>query len=43
LDNFNLNTLNEIENIAKSARLYDFIDAKVEETIVDNNKINFSF
>ena len=41
LDNFNL-ILNEIDNIA-SARLYDFIDAKVEETIIDNNKLNLVF
>ena len=38
-DDFN-SILLEIENIAKF-RLYDFIDAKVEESIVDNNKINF--
>jgi outer membrane protein insertion porin family len=31
--------LTDIENIA-SARLYDFIDAKIEETIIDGNKIN---
>ena len=34
--------LKEIENIA-TLKLYDFINAKVEETIVDNNKINFNF
>lgn len=37
-DDFN-SILLEIENIAK-LRLYDFIDAKVEESFVDNNKIN---
>ncbi len=41
LDNLNL-ILKEIEKIA-SVRLYDFIDAKVEEEIIDNNKINFTF
>ena len=34
--------LKEIENIA-TLKLYDFINAKVEEIIVDNNKINFNF
>ena len=34
--------LDEIENIA-SNRLYDFIDAKVEEEIVDGNKLNLNF
>ena len=34
--------LNEIDKIA-SARLYDFIDAEIEENIIDNNKINFTF
>ena len=34
--------LDEIDNIA-SSRLYDFIDARVEEKIVDKNKINFNF
>jgi outer membrane protein insertion porin family len=32
----------EIDKIA-SSRLYDFIDATVEEEIIDNNKINFKF
>ncbi len=41
LDNLNL-ILNEIEKIA-SGRLYDFIDAKVDEEIIENNKINFTF
>ena len=41
LDNLNL-ILKEIEKIA-SVRLYDFIDAKVEEEIIENNKINFTF
>ncbi|MFL2901484.1 MAG: outer membrane protein assembly factor BamA [Candidatus Pelagibacter sp.] len=36
------NILEEIENIA-SNRLYDFIDAKVEEEIVDGNKLNLKF
>tara|TARA_B100000900_G_scaffold37096_1_gene27788 strand:- start:640 stop:2886 length:2247 start_codon:yes stop_codon:yes gene_type:complete len=40
LDDFNL-ILSEIEKIA-SSRLYEFIDAKVEEEIIDN-KINFTF
>ncbi len=34
--------LNDIENIAVN-RLYDFIDADVDEEIVENNKINFVF
>jgi outer membrane protein insertion porin family len=34
--------LNDIEKIA-SLRLYDFIDAKIEENIVEDNKINFTF
>ena len=34
--------LSEIDKIA-SARLYDFINAEVEETIIDNDKINFTF
>ena len=34
--------LDEIDKIA-SARLYDFISAKVEETIYDDNKIDFTF
>ena len=41
LDNLNL-ILNETDKIA-SSRLYDFIDAMVEEQIVDNDKINFTF
>ncbi len=41
LDNLNL-ILNEIDKIA-SLRLYDFIDAKVDEEIIENNKINFTF
>ena len=41
LDNMNL-ILKEIDKIA-SGRLYDFIDAKVEEKFVENNKINFTF
>jgi len=41
LDNINL-ILDEIDKIA-SSRLYDFIDAKVDEEIIDNNKINFTF
>ena len=41
LDNLNL-ILKEIDKIA-SERLYDFIDAKVEEEIIENNKINFTF
>ena len=34
--------LKEIELIA-SENLYDFIDAKISENIVDKNKINFDF
>ena len=41
VDAFNT-ILSDIENIA-SSRLYDFIDAKVDEKIVENNKINFIF
>jgi outer membrane protein insertion porin family len=45
-ERYSLNDLNliltEIDNIA-SSRLYDFIDAKVDEEIIDGNKINFSF
>ena len=41
LDRINL-ILEEIDKIA-SLRLYDFIDAKVEESIIQNNKINFNF
>ncbi len=41
IDDFN-KILVDIEKIA-STRLYDFIDAKVEEQIVDNNKIDFKF
>ncbi len=41
LDNINL-ILTEIDRIA-SLRLYDFITAKVTETVVDENKINFKF
>ncbi len=41
LDNFDL-ILKEIDKIA-SVRLYDFIDAKVDEKIIDNNKINYTF
>ena len=41
IDDFN-QILNDIEKIA-SLRLYDFIDAKVDEEIIDNNKINFVF
>jgi outer membrane protein insertion porin family len=36
------NILNEIEKVA-ATRLYDFIDAKVEENIVDKNKLNLNF
>ncbi len=43
---FSVNDLNlilkEIDKIA-SGRLYDFIDAKVQEEVVQNNKINFTF
>ena len=41
LNDFNL-ILEEIDKVA-SARLYDFIDAKVDEKIVEQNKINFTF
>ncbi len=41
IDDFN-QILTDIEKIA-SLRLYDFIDAKVDEEIIDNNKINFIF
>tara|TARA_B100001093_G_scaffold268137_1_gene256448 strand:- start:685 stop:2940 length:2256 start_codon:yes stop_codon:yes gene_type:complete len=41
IDDFN-KILTDIEKIA-SSRLYDFIDAKVDEQIVDNNKIDFKF
>ncbi len=41
IDDFN-KILTDIEKIA-SSRLYDFIDAQVEEQIVDNNKIDFKF
>lgn len=41
LNDFN-NILTDIEKIA-SSRLYDFIDAKVDEQVVDNDKINFKF
>ncbi len=41
LDDLDL-ILSEIDKIA-SARLYDFIDANVNESIVENNKINFTF
>lgn len=34
--------LEEIDNIA-SFKLYDFIDATVDEKIIDNNKLNFTF
>ncbi len=41
IDDFN-EILSDIENIA-SLRLYDFIDAKVEEKIIDKNKIDITF
>ena len=45
-ERYSLNDLDlilaEIDNIA-SSRLYDFIDANVEEVIVEENKINFNF
>ena len=41
LNKFN-SILKEIDKIATS-KLYDFIDANVEETIIDNDKINFTF
>ncbi len=36
------NILDEIEKIA-SNRLYDFIDVSVEETIIENDKLNLNF
>jgi len=41
IDSVNL-ILEEIDNIA-SLRLYDFINAEVEESFLDGNKINFDF
>ena len=45
-ENYSLNNLNlilkEIDKIA-SERLYEFIDAKVDEEIMEDNKINFTF
>ena len=41
IDSVNL-ILEEIDNIA-SLRLYDFINAEVEESFLDDNKINFNF
>ena len=41
LDNLEL-ILDEIDRIA-SAKLYDFIDATVDEEIIDKNKIDFTF
>ena len=41
LDKINL-ILDEIDKIA-SLRLYDFINAEVEEKFIDDNKINFVF
>ena len=41
LDNINL-ILDEIDKIA-SRRLYDFINAEVNESVVENNKLNFEF
>ena len=41
LDNLKL-ILKEIDKIA-SERLYEFIDAKVNEEIIEDNKINFTF
>ena len=41
VDDLNI-ILKEIEKIA-SERLYDFIDAKVEEEFIQNKKINFTF
>jgi outer membrane protein insertion porin family len=41
LDDFNL-ILKEIDKIA-SMKLYDFIDAKVETKITDNDKLDFKF
>jgi len=44
--NYSLDSVNkilkEIDKIA-SLKLYDFIDATVEEKVVDNNKLNFKF
>ena len=34
--------LDELDKVA-SLKLYDFIDAEIEESIVDKNKINFNF
>ena len=41
LNKFNL-ILDKIDNIA-SAKLYEFIDAKVSEEVIENNKIDFTF
>ena len=41
LNKFNL-ILDEIDKIA-SAKLYDFIDAKVNDEVIKDNKINFTF
>ena len=41
LDDFNL-ILNEIDKIA-SLKLYDFIDAKVEKRVVNDDRLNFNF
>ena len=41
IDSFN-KILDDIELIA-SSRLYDFIDASVQEEVIENNKINFLF
>tara|TARA_Y100000816_G_C26101388_1_gene583836 strand:+ start:818 stop:3067 length:2250 start_codon:yes stop_codon:yes gene_type:complete len=41
IDNIDL-ILSEIDRVA-SLRLYDFISANVEETIVEENKLNFAF
>ncbi len=41
LDNINI-ILDEIDNIA-SSRLYDFISVDVAESVIDENKINFTF
>jgi len=40
IDKFNI-ILDSIDNIA-SSKLYEFIDAKVNEQIIDKNKINFT-
>jgi len=44
--NYSLNLINnildEIEKIA-SSRLYDFIDAKVDEEVINGNKLNLNF